>query len=47
MQHIREYYKNNKQSGKTLAVLDTIEHKEIYKFIKNNDFDNPTRTCKN
>ena len=44
MQHIREYYKNNKQSGKNFgAVLDTIEHKEIYKFIKNNDFDNLTQ----
>ena len=40
MQHVREYYKNNKESGKNFgAVLDTVDHKEIYNFIKNNDFD--------
>ena len=44
MQHVREYYKNNKESGKNFgAVLDTVDHKEIYNFIKNNDFDSLTQ----
>lgn len=41
MQHIRNYYKKNKQSGKNFgAVLDTVEHKEIYNFIKKNKYNN-------
>ena len=44
MQNVREYYKNNKESGKNFgAVLDTVDHKEIYNFIKNNDFDSLTQ----
>lgn len=44
MQNVREYYKNNKESGKNFgAALDTVDHKEIYNFIKNNDFDSLTQ----
>ncbi len=41
MQHIRNYYKKNRQSSKNFgAVLDTVEHKEIYNFIKKDEYDN-------
>lgn len=40
IEHIRNYYKNNKESVKNLsAVLDTSEHKKIYNFINAYQYD--------
>ena len=40
MQHVRDYYKNNKNSDKNLGLgLEELEHKTIYELINKNDYE--------
>ena len=39
MQHVRDYYKNNKNSDKNLGLgLEELEHKTIYELINKSDY---------